>query len=234
MDDYEITKMKWNLYCKKERLLLLWGLKNGFINLYDNELIEKLRTVYYGGIPASIILLSNSMTKGHCYDRALLMSRAFLEDEGDVQLLYATINSLKLNPKYICDDSLYADHCIAERTTKDGRHLIYDTSAGYIYDKSLYWLIENPKVRKVNSKESIKKFIESDEDYYLEDIERDKYAATLILPTIEKNFENPIEMYSIRGIELLQREIEHFKQQINYDCVIEEINQDMRRLGLKK
>ncbi len=230
----KLQKMKWDLHCYKERLLLIWGLKNGLIIPYDDELIEKLRKVYYGGIPASVILLSNGMTNGHCYDRALLMSRAFLEDEGDVQLLYATIDSLKLNPKFICDDPLYADHCIVERITKDGRHLIYDTSAGFIYDKKLYWLMENPKVRKVNSKESIKRFIEDDEDRYPEDVDRDKYAAPLILPMIEMTFGRPTEMYSAKGIELLQREIEHYKQQINYDGVVEEIDQDMRRLGIRK
>lgn len=122
----KLQKMKWDLHQKKHRLLLLWGLKNGFIAPYDDELIEKLRKVYYGGIPASVILLSNGMTNGHCYDRALLMSRAFLDDEGDVKLLYASIDSLKLNPRYIRKDPMYADHCIVERTTADGRKLIYD------------------------------------------------------------------------------------------------------------
>ena len=54
-----IQKMKWDLHCKKEKMLLIYGLKNGLITLYDDELIEKLRNIYYGGIPASIILLSN-------------------------------------------------------------------------------------------------------------------------------------------------------------------------------
>lgn len=230
----KLQKMKWELHSYKYKHLLIWGLKNGLIIPYDDELIEKLRKVYYGGIPASVILLSNAMTNGHCYDRALLMSRAFLEDEGDVQLLYATIDSLKLNPEFICDDPLYADHCIVERITKEGRHLIYDTSSGFIYDKKLYWLMENPKVRKVNSKESIKRFIEDDEEFCPQDIDRDKYAAPLILPVIEMTFGRPTEMYSVKGIELLQREIEHYKQQINYDGVVEEIDQDMKRLGIRK
>ena len=91
-----IQKMKWDLHSYKQKVLLIWGLKNGLITPYDDQLIEKLRTVYYGGIPASVILLSDGMTNGHCYDRALLMSRAFLDDEDDVQLLYADIDSLKL------------------------------------------------------------------------------------------------------------------------------------------
>ena len=41
-------------------------------------------------------------------------------------------------------------------------------------------------------------------------------------------------MYSTPGIELLQREIEYYKNKINYDAIVEEIDQDMRRLGLKR
>lgn len=229
-----IQKLKWDLHYYKQKVLLIWGLKNGLITPYDDQLIEKLRTVYYGGIPASVILLSDGMTNGHCYDRALLMSRAFLDDEDDVQLLYADIDSLKLNPKFISDSPLYADHCIVERITKDGKHLIYDTSAGFVYDKKLYWLMEHPKVRKVNNKESIIKFINEDEDFHPEDVERDKYIAPLVLPMIEKTFGRPNEMYSLLGIELLQREIEHYKKTINYDGVVEEISQDMKRLGIRK
>ncbi len=230
----KIQELKWKLHCYRQKRLFFYGLKKGYIAPYNDELIEKLRHVYYGGIPASVILLSNGMTNGHCYDRALLMSRAFLNDDDDVQLLYASIDSLRLNPLYISDDPLYADHCFVERITKDGRHLIYDTSTGFIYDKNLYWLMENPEVRKINSKESIKRFIEEDEDRWPEDVERDKYAAPLILPMIEMSFGRPTEFYSFSGIELLQREIDHYKQIINYDGVVEEIDQDMRRLGLKK
>ena len=230
----KIQKMKWELHSYKQKQLLIWGLKNGLIKPYDDELLEKLRTIYYGGVPASVILLSDGLTNGHCYDRALLMSRAFLENEEDVQLLYATIDSLKLNPKFICDDPLYADHCIVERITKAGNHLIYDTSAGFIYDKRLYWIMEHPKIRKIKNKESIKKFIENDEEHYPEDIERDKYIVPLILPMIEMTYGRPTEMYSQLGIELLQREIEHYKKVIDYDNVVYEIDQDMKRLGLKK
>lgn len=230
----KIQNLKWDLHQKKHKMLLIYGLRHGLIFPYDDELIGKLRNVYYGGIPASIILLSNGMSNGHSYDRALLMSRAFLDEEDDVKLLYGDIDSLKLNPKFICDDSRYADHCFVERITKDGRHLIYDTSCGFIFDKKIYWLMERPKLRHINNKESIRKFIENDEDRYNEDIERDKYASPLILPMIENTFGIPTEFYSLKGIELLQREIEHYKKQIKYDDVVKEIDQDMKRLGLKK
>ena len=230
----KIQKLKWDLHQKRYKMLLIYGLQHGLIFPYDDELIGKLRNVYYGGIPASIIHLSNGMSGGHCYDRALLMSRAFLDEEDDVKLLYGNIDSIKLNPRFISDSPHYADHCFVERIAKDGRHLIYDTSCGFVFDKRMYWLMEKPKLRHTNSKESIRKFIDENEDRFPEDIERDKYASSLILPMIETTFGRPTEMYSLSGIELLQREINHFKEQIKYDDVVREIDEDMKRLGLRK
>lgn len=231
----KLQEMKWDLHKYKSRQLLLWGLKHGYVAPYDDALIEKLRNIYYGGIPASIILLSDSMSNGKCYDRALLMARAFLDEEDDVQLIYATIDGLKLNPQIANkDDPLCADHCIVERITKDGQHLIYDTSEGFVYDKKLYWLKEHPKVRKINNKSAIIEFLKSDESYDPEDIKRDKYASPFILPMIERMCDRPTEMYAQQGIELLQREIEHFKKAIHYDSICKEVNDDMKRMGLRK
>ena len=230
-----IQEKKWELHKLKERELLIYGLKSGKITTYDEELIEKLRTIYYGGIPASIILLSNGMSNGHCYDRALLMARAFLDTDDDVKLIYADVDSLKLNPKYQDrNDSMYADHCFVERVTPEGKKLIYDTSMGFIYDKKLYWTIEHPKVRKINDKESIIKFIANDEEYIPEDLERDKYASPLILPFIEMTYGRPNEMYSMLGIELLQREIDNYKKLINYEEICHEIDEDMKKHGFKR
>lgn len=232
-----MQNMKWLLHNYKSKKLLVWGLKHGYINPYSDYLIEKLRNIYDGGIPASILLLSDGMSNGYCYDRALLMSRAFLDEDYDVQLLYASIDSLRLNPQYAkceANDSLVADHCIVEVTSKKGKQYIIDTSLGFIYDKSLYWLIEHPKIRKINSKEDIIKFVEAEKNLYPDNIKQDKYVAPLILPMIELTYGRPNEMYTMLGIELLQKEIEYFKKEINYEAVCQEIDEDMKRLGLKK
>ena len=49
---------------------------------------------------------------------------------------------------------------------------------------------------------------------------------------IERSYGRPTEMYSRLGIELLQREITHFKKVINYDGVCQEIDEDMKRNGV--
>lgn len=211
-----MQEKEWEIYCEKAKTMLIEGLEKGLINIYDDKLIEKLRNIYYGGLPASIILLSDAMANGYCYDRAFLLARAFLDTDDDINLIYATVDSLKLNPEYICDDPLYADHCIVSRTTKDGRCLIYDTSTGFVYDKEMYWLIENPKIRMVNDKESISKFLLEEEKRNPNCTKSDKYIARVILPMLEAEALKEDEMYSAKGIGLLQREIEHYKQETSY------------------
>lgn len=229
----KIQKMKWNFYQYKKFELLRWGLKTGRIFPYDDELIKKLRTIYHGGIPASIILLSDGLSNGFCYDRALLMSRAFLDTEDDVKLLYGDVDGLKLNPRFINDGPLYADHCFLERITKDGVKLIYDTSTGFVYDKKLYWLMEKPKIRKINEKEAIQRFIRDDEEVHPENLEDDKYVAPIILDNLKYTYGRPNEMYAQLGIELLQREIDLFKEKIGYESLVKEIDDDMKKKGLK-
>lgn len=230
----KLLEIRWKLHNYKCFLYICSGLKNSAINLYDDELIKKLRNIYYKGIPASIILLSDNMSNGHCYDRALLMARAFLDTEDDINLIYAKVNSLKYNPNYIDKNNpLYAEHCFVERITKEGKHLIYDTSLGFVFDKELYWKMEHPIVRYINNKKSIIKFVESDE-YYKEGIEINKYAASMLIPSIEMSYGGQYELYSYSEIGLLQREIKHFKNEIDYDDVCKEINEDMKRWEYKK
>ena len=162
------------------------------------------------------------------------MAKAFIDDPNiDVNLIYASIDSLRLNPKYKTDDPMFADHCVVE--IKDSKYnYIIDTSSGFIYDKNLYWLMEHPKVRKINNKQTIIDFYKKEEELYPNDIENDKYATPLILPNIELCFGRPNEMYSVEGIEMLQHEIDLFKKEINYDELVKEINEDMKRLGFIK
>ena len=101
-----------------------------------------------------------------------------------------------------------------ERITKDNLHLIYDTSTGLVYDKYIYWLLERPKVRKINNKQSIKDFVEL-ENY--SDINDDKYGAILILPMIDKICGRHDELYSTEEYNLLEKEIKHYKEFIKYD-----------------
>ena len=51
-------KLIWKLYLMKKRLLFVYGCVTKKIRPYNQELVENLRNVYYGGIPLSVMLLS--------------------------------------------------------------------------------------------------------------------------------------------------------------------------------
>ena len=227
-----IDELKWNLYKKKKRILIIWGLKNGFVFPYNDKLIENLRNVYYGGIPGSVLLLCDSLCQGHCYDRSVLITLGFGDD--DFNIIKAGIDGIKLNPKYIdkykkYPDSAYDSHSIAERIFSDGSRWIYDTSMGFVLEKRLYWIIERPNVRKINDKQATLHYKEY-QDIKNADIERDKYVLPLVLPMIEKIIDNTTGLYD----DVIKREIELLKQRIGYDSVCQEIDEDMKSMGIRK
>jgi hypothetical protein len=221
---------EWLLHQKKNKELLIYGLQYGYIRPYNDKLIMRLRNITYGGIPASIILLSDYLSNGFCYERSILLAEALLDLLQDIKLVYASIESLRINPKIKDrDDLLYADHCFIEGVY-DNKKYIFDTSLGFIFDKDIYIRMEKPIIRKENNKEKIIKYLEMDKLYHSEDIERDKYMAPIVLPYIERVYGRATEMYSHDGILLLQREIEHFKEVINYNEIYNNMNDDIKRL----
>ena len=223
-------KIKWELYKKKKHILILWGLKNGFIFAYNEKLIENLRNVYYGGIPGSVLLLCRVLCDGHCYDRSVLITLGFGDD--DFNVINAHIDGIRLNPKYIDKNvkypsDTYDSHSFAERILSDGSSWIYDTSLGLVFDKRLYWLIEKPRIIKVNDKQATMNFCEW-QDIKNADIEKDKYVLPLVLPMIEGYLDRHKELYE----DYLKREIELLKKKINYSGLCQEIEEDMNRIGL--
>jgi hypothetical protein len=228
-----LAQKRFELFQEKNKKLLVYGIKNGYIQFYDEELLEKLRNIYFGGLPASIVLLCDGMCNGYCYDRGYLLSQAFVDTDDEIELLYGDINSLKLNPAFFNDGPMYADYCVLYRKTKDGRELIYDTSAGLIYDMDYYLKMENLKIRKKNSKESIKRLMELEAYYHPEDPEEGKYITPMLFPIFELLYGKDTEMYTRLGGNLLKREIELYKQKIDYDSVCKEVEEDMLRLGMK-
>lgn len=227
-----IDLLKWELYKKKKLILIKWGLKNGFIFPYDKQLIENLRNVYYGGIPGSILLLCRSLCAGYCYDRSILITLGFGDD--DFNIIKAGIDGIKLNPEYIDKNKKYPSknydsHSIAERIFSDGSRWIYDTTDGLMYDKRLYYLIERPDVRKINNKMATLEYSEY-QDIKNADIERDKYSLPLILPIIEYIVNRTNGLYE----DVIKEEIELLKQRVDYDGICREIDDDMKAKGIRK
>lgn len=178
----------WKQHVVRKNNILLYGMRNGLIKRYDEELISKLRKIYYDGVPASIILLTMHLSNGYCYDRSLLLARAFLDSDDDISLIYANVDSIRLNPK---NGNASAEHCVVERITPDGECLIYDTSQGLVFDEKLYWNIENPQVTGIVEKDAIIEYLlENDDNQF------DNFNSKLIIPWIEEYYNLDGEIYS--------------------------------------
>lgn len=226
----KIDDLKWLLHKIRYEVLFDYGVKHGMIHAYEKDLIENLRHIYYGGIPASILLLHGKLSNGHCYDRGTLITLGFGKD--DFQVVDADIDSLKLNPQLISKyregilSEYYPNHCFAERIKEDGTTWVYDTSLGLVFEKNLYYKLQNPKITKINDRDTTLKFLYYD---FQKDsnIQKDKYSLPIILPNIEANM-NPTQPFYL---EQLKEEIAILKKEIDYDSIVKEVCEDMKRLG---
>ena len=216
--------LRYKLYREKKRVLTLWGYRHGLVHRYDERLIERLRNVYYGGIPG--LLCAN-----RCYDRSVLITLGFGDD--DFNVITLCTDGIRLNPEYIDKNRKYPSvdygkHSVAERIMGNGSRWIYDTTYGCVYEKGLYFLIENPIIKKINSKQDTLEYSEY-QDIQGADIERDKYVLPLILPMIEDISETE-KLYNKE----LKREIQLLKDRVNYDSICQEIHGDMVSLGIRR
>ncbi len=227
---------EWNQYANRERELFRYGIDQGLIYPYelDDDFMERLRHVYWGGMALSVIVLCNRMTNGFCYDRSFLSAYGFGED--DFQRVYATIDGIRLRPDYINKyqeyseeekkQFLYGEHCYMKRTREDGSIWVYEPSYGLVYRQDIYDEIEHPMVQKTKSKEEILSSYEY-LDILSEDIEVSKYASFGLVPTYEACLAvgQPFHMDALR------RELDFYKKEIDYDRIYQEERNNMKRLG---
>lgn len=228
-------KVKWNLYCRKSYYLTCYGLDKGLIKLYteDQEIMDRFRNTYYGGVPLSIMLLCLSWTSGKCYDKALILTSAFHDCE-DVCMVDADTQGISLNPinleyfkkqlGYLPEH--YGNHCFVEIKDKNGITWVYDTTIGYVIEKNLYYKIEKPIITKINDKSAILNNPEY-QDMLKQNLEHNKYALYIIMPNIEMMLQSAKADNRLYAEEL-EREIHLFKEKINYDDICQEIDEDMK------
>ncbi len=206
-------------YWKKHDKLMKFGFKTGLIRGYGEDFLARLREVYYGGIPASILLLNPKSCGGKCYDRAVLACFAF--EDVDYQVVHANVDSIRYNRKTVAEvnywleqgkeiSSRYPNHCFVEFKLGNVTWVL-DTTDGLVYEKHLYYLINNPEITCIRSKAETLEFPDY-RDIANADFEKDKWIVPTLLPVIEQQIEDS-SMYK----ELARREIQIFKDRINYD-----------------
>ena len=226
-----IDNLKWKQFLLKEHKLMLTGAYRGKVCMYDEELINNLNNVYYGGIPASVIILTDELCNGYCYDRAVLLATGFNKDD-NFRIVRGAVDAIALNPSYKDrkkDDPLYSDHCVVEKTDADGKIWIYDPSLCIKFEKKLYYKLENFKERHISSKEDTINYCEY-QDIINTDINMAKESAPLLIPIIEPIVLHSKSIYREKAIELLNQ----YKEKIGYEDMIAEQKYFKNVKGLRK
>ncbi len=224
--------LKSKMFFERKKKMIKYGFENGLIRPYDDELIKKFREVYYGGIPASILLLTLERCNHKCFDRSVLAAACL--DDFEFAIYGIDIDSIRLHPQTLKDvayckknklsiNPTYARHSVVI-FKRDGYEWVLDTTDGLVYYKDFYFKLENAKVMKVNDKEATQAFCEY-QDIRNADINRDKYVLPSMLPTYEALAPN--SPYYSRLLE----EIKLFKEKVGYEEICEEILADKRSKG---
>lgn len=227
-----LTNLRRKLYMRYSMALFRWGLKHGKICMYGEGLVERLREVYWGGLPGSILLLSRQMCEGFCYDRTQLMARAFLELPGEIRIITASVESLRVlqSPwKRLPGDDL---HCVLEWREPDAGVWIIDTGIGVLIQRWLFWLMFFPRKAQVLEREKFEKLdaLIREEDFAPEDVDLYKYWAPMFLPIVEECFAKPLELYGDPENGRLKQEVELFKEKIDYERVKAAVEYDVAHM----
>ncbi|MDO4283286.1 MAG: hypothetical protein Q4D02_06565 [Clostridia bacterium] len=201
--------MNWNF---KKRLFEIFrnyemdkALARGEILTYEEELIQRLRHVYYGFLPASALLLIDDYCNGYCADRSMLITMGM----DDFKLVRADVRSLAIN--------YGREHAYHSFVEHDG--YVYDTSLGCKIKKEVYYKIENPRIRKIDTMKECMCFPEYRAILHT-DIQNEKMFLPVTMPMI---------MEAIQRATFKERatyELELFKQEIEYDKMLQESMED--------
>ena len=95
----------------------------GLISYYEQELIDKLRTITFNGLPASVVVLSFPVRNGNCYATSVLLTKGMQS----FKLVHGNVSEYPLNFNY-------PNHSWVE---KDG--YVYDPTDGCKYEKEFYY-----------------------------------------------------------------------------------------------
>ncbi len=233
MVDFDMMKSR--MFFRGKQKLLIEGWQKGLIKPYSDEFIRRARNVYYGGLPASILLLALDKCNHRCYDRAVLA--ACCMEDYDYAIYHAHIDSIRLHPKTINEvneanrqglevNPNYPNHCFLV-FSEGGQEWVLDTTHGLIIQKDLYLKMENPVFTKICSKELTMAFPDY-VDIKNADFNKDKYMLPSFLPMYEATI--CVGPYHER----LKLELEIFKLSIDYDGLCQEVEADKRAKGIIK
>ena len=184
MNKFEKLKMK---------LLARFGVEYEMIKNIPDHYYNKLRYMYYRGLPISFYLLFDGILPINDITKAILFTKVF-DTRQDYRIVNADLKTLGNHTFIECDDE------------------VFDISLNKIINKDYYYKIFNPMNMLTSSKEDIISFIKHHKinDCRLED------AFGVPLEIFEQ-IEELVNNYDGDRKELLDRQVNSYFNDINYD-----------------
>jgi hypothetical protein len=188
---------------------------------FEEELMENLRHLYYGGLPLSVLALTRQNGTLVCYDRA-------------VQLIHGLSDDAVLNGGYtkgyeLGDPGEDSFHFWVE----DG-DWVYDGTAGFKFKKEVWYQCEEPRVFSTRTKAECQAFAKSEwqpEVFQWEDDEKEVITDSCYpLNTVSLRFALPgfeARADTFHDPERFRAEVARFKESIDYDKFVAEFEKSM-------
>lgn len=190
--------------------------KNRKISEFDLELISKLKKVVYGGIPGNIYLYAFPTDFEHIGNKLEILSWAFREN--DFKLVHGNTNSTKeiMFHEY---NSKHLDYNSWIEVKIGLKEFVIDTFSMLMFEKDIYYQLENPQVLKVVPSEKINNHpARCDDDFSEEYASYD--SLLLLMDGLEHLINNsPYKDY-------LTKELDKLKSKIDYDKMMQEYLQE--------
>ena len=201
----QIGSLKNKLYSIKYNYLLKSGASKGLIQPFEPQLLKRLKNIYYGSVPISVFIGNRDFCNGKCYDRSMLISMGM----DDFLLMRGKVKSLEI--QYGKEKSGHG--------WVESNGWVYDTSMGFKVEKNLYYKLEQPTDIESYTKEDCLK-----DEAYMEILNSkiNKYSLTCIVPLLEG-------IAQLTKNNQLIDQIEEFKDQISYDCILQDVETDFQK-----
>lgn len=175
-----INKLSKKILIYRRGWIYTIGLIRNQVSYFEPEIFEKLKKHQYGGIPLNILIGSDKLANGKCYDRVMGLTFAFdncVLVHGDLTI-YAKVIGEK---EY--------DHAWVEVGD-----FVYDTTWGIKINKKLYYKWMGVKViKKMNKVQML------EHEYYVEQkeskIEDNLNVIDIIMPLIIPILERELKEY---------------------------------------
>lgn len=213
LQNLEKNETKLNLYNE--------GVKKNLIQPFDQEVLTKLRKLYYGCISGIIYIYGMPTDVGTIAEKMILLRYAL--DDKNFQIVHGNTYSTE-NISFHEYDSKHLDNNSWIEVKEGNKEWVYDPFSLLKIEKNLYYQIEEPEVFRTITKKTVESHPGRQDDNFHTFDEGGKDFLTFILPTIEENLENNPHK------DFLKAEISRFKEEVDYEGICTEWENESKGL----